>query len=42
MNLFCTPEHLRAWLDGQPDALGGAVDLAGAAALGRAWWGALL
>ena len=41
MNLFCSPEHLRAWLDGHPDARGDAVDLAGAAELGRAWWGPL-
>src|SRR5581483_3377736 len=39
MNLFCTPAHLDAWLGAHPGERGAAVDLAGAAALGRAWWG---
>jgi hypothetical protein len=41
MNLFCSPAHLDAWRAAHPDARGAAVDLAGAAALGRAWWGPL-
>jgi hypothetical protein len=41
MNLFCSPEHLGSWLADNPAARGDAVDLAGAAALGRAWWGPL-
>ncbi len=42
MNLFCSSGHLDAWLAANPDGRGAAVDLAGACALGRAWWGPLL
>ena len=41
MNLFCSPEHLDSWLAENSEARGDAVALAGAAALGRAWWGPL-
>jgi hypothetical protein len=42
MNLFCSSAHLDAWRAANPDVRGVALDLDGAAVLGRRWWGPLL
>ena len=38
-NLFCSPDHLRAWKTSRPSVEGHELDLTATAELGRALWG---